>query len=74
MLRGSLLHWETHPVETQEITIPIMGGSVRARLYMPRGVAHPPGMVLVHGIHHLGIDEPRLVSFRARRQAMVLLY
>ena len=27
------------------------------------GVAHPPGMVLVHGIHHLGIDEPRLVSF-----------
>lgn len=30
---------------------------------MPRGVTNPPGMVLVHGIHHLGIDEPRLVSF-----------
>ena len=38
-------------------------GPVRARLYVPRGVVHPPGMVLVHGIHHLGIDEPRLMSF-----------
>jgi pimeloyl-ACP methyl ester carboxylesterase len=60
---GMLLRWETHPVETREIALPIMDGSVRARLYTPRGVAHPPGMVLVHGIHHLGIDEPRLVSF-----------
>ena len=30
---------------------------------MPRDVAHPAGMVLVHGIHRLGIDEPRLMSF-----------
>ena len=43
--------------------LPTTHGSVRARLYVPSGVAHPPGMVLVHGIHHLGIDEPRLVSF-----------
>jgi pimeloyl-ACP methyl ester carboxylesterase len=60
---GLFLRWETHPVETQEITLPMMDGSVRARLYAPSGVAHPPGMVLVHGIHHLGIGEPRLVSF-----------
>jgi pimeloyl-ACP methyl ester carboxylesterase len=26
-------------------------------------MAHPAGMVLVHGIHHLGIDEPRLENF-----------
>lgn len=57
------IRWEDHRVETQEITLPIMNGSVRARLYMPSGIEHPPGMVLVHGIHHLGIDEPRLVSF-----------
>src|SRR6202042_3094725 len=25
-------------------------------------VAHAPGIVIVHGIHHLGIDEPRLVN------------
>jgi pimeloyl-ACP methyl ester carboxylesterase len=34
-----------------------------ARLYTPIGVANPPGLVIVHGIHHLGIDEPRLVAF-----------
>ena len=60
---GLIARWETNPVDTQEIALPILGGSVRARLYMPRGVTNPPGMVLVHGIHHLGIDEPRLVSF-----------
>ena len=36
---------------------------VRARLYSPVGVKVPGGMVVVHGIHHLGMDEPRLVSF-----------
>ncbi len=58
-----LLRWETRPVETQEITLSMANGSVRARLYMPLGIAHPPGMVVAHGIHHLGIDEPRLMSF-----------
>jgi pimeloyl-ACP methyl ester carboxylesterase len=60
---GVFLRLETHSVEAQEITLPQVNNSVRARLYMPSGVAHPAGMVLVHGIHHLGIDEPRLVSF-----------
>jgi pimeloyl-ACP methyl ester carboxylesterase len=60
---GPLLRWETYPVGTQEITLTIKDSSVRARLYVPSGVAHPPGMVLLHGIHHLGIDEPRLESF-----------
>ena len=60
---GLFLHWETYPVETQEIVLPLTHGSVRARLYMPGGVAHPSGMVVVHGIHHLGIDEPRLETF-----------
>ena len=60
---GPIVRWETHPVDTKELALPIAAGSVRARLYMPRGVANPPGMVLVHGIHHLGIDEPRFVSF-----------
>ena len=35
---------------------------IRARLYLPRGA--PRGaIVLVPGVHHLGIDEPRLVRF-----------
>ncbi|MGZ6068482.1 MAG: CocE/NonD family hydrolase [Polyangiales bacterium] len=36
---------------------------VRARLYRAKGSLRAPrGLVLVHGVHFLGIDEPRLVS------------
>jgi pimeloyl-ACP methyl ester carboxylesterase len=60
---GPLLRWETYAVTTQEVTLPATSGPVRGRLYLPSGLAHPPGMVVLHGIHHLGIDEPRLMSF-----------
>jgi hypothetical protein len=60
---GLLVRLESHKLDTQEVTLYAPQGPVRARLYAPRGVAHPPGMVLVHGIHHLGIDEPRLMNF-----------
>lgn len=60
---GLLVRWETHPVISEEITIPTTSGPVLARLYLPVGVSHPRGMMTVHGIHHLGMDEPRLVSF-----------
>ncbi len=60
---GLLVRLEGHELDVQDIALPTTQGTVRARLYVPRGVAHPPGMVLVHGIHHLGIDEPRLVNF-----------
>ena len=36
---------------------------VRARLYLPQGKPDAPAMVIFHGVHHLGIDEPRLVGF-----------
>jgi pimeloyl-ACP methyl ester carboxylesterase len=60
---GPLLRWETYRVATQEVTLPTENGQVRARLYWPDGVKHPPGMVVAHGMHHLGMDEPRLLSF-----------
>jgi pimeloyl-ACP methyl ester carboxylesterase len=60
---GFVQRWETHDVNTQEVTLRLTQGPVRARLYLPGGVAHPPGMVVLHGMHHLGIDEPRLVGF-----------
>jgi pimeloyl-ACP methyl ester carboxylesterase len=59
---GPLLSWESRSFSTQDVSIPTTGGSVRARLYLPAGISHPPGIVIVHGIHHLGIDEPRLVN------------
>jgi dienelactone hydrolase len=38
------------------------GSPIRARLYVPRGASRG-AVVLVPGVHHLGIDEPRLVRF-----------
>ena len=35
----------------------------KTRLYLPRGAVRPAGVVLLHGVHRLGIDEPRLVRF-----------
>ncbi len=40
-----------------------LDGGAKTRLYLPRGVARPAGVVLLHGVHRLGIDEPRLVRF-----------
>ncbi|MBI2683131.1 MAG: hypothetical protein HYX26_07950 [Acidobacteriales bacterium] len=34
-----------------------------ARLYAPVGVKDPPVMLLIHGVHSHGYDEPRLVRF-----------
>lgn len=39
------------------------GGPIRARLYRPAHATRPRGVVLAHGVHHLGIDEPRLRAF-----------
>jgi pimeloyl-ACP methyl ester carboxylesterase len=60
---GPLLRFETHDVTSEDVTIATPSGPLRARLFLPVGVAHPQGMVAVHGIHHLGMDEPRLMSF-----------
>jgi dienelactone hydrolase len=59
---GLLVRLERHALDTEEVRLPTTQGPVRARLYVPRGVSQAPGIVLVHGIHHLGIDEPRLVN------------
>jgi dienelactone hydrolase len=48
-----------HPIDEVAFDLP---GS-RARLYLPTDLARPPGMVLVHGVHFKGIDEPRLQRF-----------
>jgi pimeloyl-ACP methyl ester carboxylesterase len=31
-------------------------------VYTPRGVGFAPGIVIIHGMHRLGIDDPRLVN------------
>lgn len=48
-----------HKYVERELALP----QTRARLYLPTDVDDPPGLVVVHGVHFKGIDEPRLLHF-----------
>ncbi|MGH9747141.1 MAG: hypothetical protein ACRD59_13665 [Candidatus Acidiferrales bacterium] len=60
---GPLLRLETNTVTSEEVGIGTPDGNVPGRLYLPAGVAKPPGIVVLPGIHHLGINDPRFVNF-----------
>jgi dienelactone hydrolase len=50
------------PVGRRELVLDGPSGPVPARLYLPQGRVHRC-VVVGHGVHYLGIDEPRLVRF-----------
>lgn len=50
-------------IAEERITFKSGGADVPARLFVPSGVTNAPGVVLVHGVHRGGIDEPRLERF-----------
>jgi dienelactone hydrolase len=52
-----------HPVRTEETNFETGNRQLPTRLYFPADVEHAPAVVIVHGIHHLGYNEPRLVRF-----------
>jgi pimeloyl-ACP methyl ester carboxylesterase len=60
---GRLANFERHAIDEKAFCFAGEHERLCGRLYVPRDVAHPPGIVLLHGVHWLGIDEPRLVSF-----------
>jgi dienelactone hydrolase len=51
------------PIESSVLTLPLPSGPVRARLYVPKDNPNAPGIVVLHGVHHLGMDEPRMIAF-----------
>ena len=56
------------PLRIRGIHFSVPAGSgtsqvVRAREYAPMGKADAPALIVLHGVHHLGIDEPRLRAF-----------
>jgi dienelactone hydrolase len=61
--QNALVKFSSYPIDELATTIDTPGGSVPAKLYVPRNVANPPAMLVLHGVHHLGIEEPRLVNF-----------
>ena len=59
-----MLQWAaSEPVATQDLAVDTAAGVLRARMYTPVKHPHAPGLVVFHGVHHLGMDEPRLTSF-----------
>jgi pimeloyl-ACP methyl ester carboxylesterase len=60
--RDWLANYDVHPVDVRDTTFNFRGTAVPAHVYIPRGVSFAPGIVLIHGMHRLGIDDPRLVS------------
>lgn len=61
---GALAEYGNHPLEEtrRELVLP-NGRTVAARTYAPIGVSDAPGVIIVHGVHRLGIEEPRLQRF-----------
>ncbi len=57
-----LMHLGANPVQEEMIAFHSTVDEP-ARIYHPVGVSHPSPVVLVHGVHHLGIEEPRLKRF-----------
>ena len=53
----------SEPLTTQTLTLPTAHGSLQAILYTPINQPNAPGLVILHGVHHQGITEPRMVAF-----------
>ncbi len=56
-------------VAVDELSLPSANVMVRARLYTPVDHPNAPALVVLHGVHHLGIDEPRLIAFATAMSA-----
>ena len=72
MLRSSdskannwLARYGTRGFSVRDTSFRVGADTLPARIYVPTGVSRPPAIVIVPGVHHLGIDEPRLTSFAA---------
>ena len=61
--KGFLPEYRKYELDETSVDVPTDKGPVRGRIYAPRGLANAPGVVLVHGVHRLSIEEPRLIRF-----------
>lgn len=60
---GPLANFSRHAVIESRYAMRTENGEVQVRLFSPKDIEDPPAVVLVHGLQHLGIEEPRLISF-----------
>ncbi|HEX7157491.1 MAG TPA: CocE/NonD family hydrolase, partial [Edaphobacter sp.] len=51
------------PVLAKEVSFTVDGRIIRARSYSSARHSNAPALIVLHGVHHLGMDEPRLMGF-----------
>lgn len=72
--QGLPTRFAVHPFKEEDGYALTPHGTVRYRTYTPQDVQDPGGVVLLHGVHHLGIDDPRMWNLaRALAGAGVLV-
>jgi pimeloyl-ACP methyl ester carboxylesterase len=67
--QGLAASFANHPVVEEQATAQTSRGIVKYRTFTPKDVTNPPSILLLHGVHHLGIDDPRLINL-SRAMAM----
>ena len=71
---GLPIRFADHPFKEEDGYALTPHGTIRYRTYTPQDVQNPGGVVLLHGVHYLGIDDPRLWNLaRALAGAGVLV-
>jgi pimeloyl-ACP methyl ester carboxylesterase len=72
--QGLPTRFADHPFKEEDGYALTPHGPLRYRIYTPQDVQDPGGVVLLHGVHHLGIDDPRMWNLaRALAGAGVLV-
>jgi pimeloyl-ACP methyl ester carboxylesterase len=61
--KGFSARFAQHPLQEQTGSAQNASGAFNYRIYKPTDVSNPGGIVLLHGVHRLGIDDPRLINF-----------
>ena len=59
---GFVASFAGHPFSEEDGSALIASGPLKFRLYIPENGAGKGGIVLLHGVHHLGMEDPRLVN------------
>jgi hypothetical protein len=72
--RGLSARFANYPFKEEDGYVLTPHGTVRYRTYTPQDIQNPAGVVLLHGVHHLGIEDPRMWALaRALAGAGVLV-
>jgi pimeloyl-ACP methyl ester carboxylesterase len=57
---GFSTSFANHPFKEQNVSAQTPRGTLHYRLYIPQDINNPGAVVLLHGVHHLGIEDPRM--------------